>query len=184
VERYAAHLGGLHPPVSVRNLAMSGFTTFQVLPTDSSHRWGTPRVDPAHNVTAALEMDPSAIIVNLPSNDAALGFTVEETLANLRTVVATAAEVRVPTWVSTSQPRNLDPRGIAILQRMRSAVLQEFRERSLDFFSSLAEADGTPLRALNQGDGIHPNAEGHRLLFEVVKSADIPAHLQPRRAEP
>ena len=46
---------------------------------------------------------------------------------------------------------------------------------ALDFFTPLAASDGTPLAMYNQGDGIHPNAEGHRLLFEQVRMADLPA---------
>ena len=177
VGRYAAFLAVSRSGLVVKNLAVPGFSTFQVLPTDSSHRWRKPDVDPAHNVTRALAEHPVAIIVNLPSNDAAMGVDVDDTMDNLRAVVAKAKEAGVPTWVTTSQPRALDAAGILLLEKLREAVLRDFKDRSLNFWSPLAAPDGTPLSTLNQGDGIHPNAEGHRLLFEVVKTADIPGHL-------
>jgi lysophospholipase L1-like esterase len=95
-------------------------------------------------------------------------------------VVASAKNSGVPTWVTTSQPRTLDAHGIALLERLRDTVLEEFKDRSLNFWTPLAAARGAPLPSLNQGDGIHPNTEGHRLLFEVVKAADVPGHAGTR----
>lgn len=177
VGRYAASLTTSHSGLTVRNFAVPGYSTYQVLPTGSTHHWRTPRVDDVHNVTAALATHPVALIVNLPSNDAAMGVPVEDTMDNLRSIVTAANAAGVPAWVTTSQPRNLDKDGIASLQKMRDAVLADFKDRSLNFWAPLAAADGTPLTALNQGDGIHPNAEGHRLLFDIVEAADIPGHL-------
>jgi lysophospholipase L1-like esterase len=173
VGRYAAHLSSVHG-LQVRNLAVPGYTTFHVLPTGTKPAAGRPAVDEAHNVTAALAMRPKAIIVNLPSNDAAMGASVEETMGNLCIVVAKATEAGVPVWVSTSQPRALDQRGRQLLVSLRDRVNQEFAGRALDFWTPLAAPDGAPLPAYNQGDGIHPNAHGHRLLFDQVKLADIP----------
>jgi lysophospholipase L1-like esterase len=173
VGRYAAHLSATHG-LRVQNLAVDGHTTFHVLPTGTARLPGRPAVDEAHNVTAALAFRPKAIIVNLPTNDAAMGVSVEESIRNIRTVVAKAGEAGVPVWVSTPQPRVLDGKGSELLAGMRDGVKREFADHALDFWTPLAGADGKPLPAYNQGDGIHPNASGHRLLFEQVKLADIP----------
>ncbi len=181
VARYAAYLSAERAGSKVRNLAVGGYTTYHVLPTGTTNPPGRPGVDDRHNVTAALEGHPDAIIVNLPSNDAAGGFSVEETMTNLRTVAAKAKEAGVAVWVTTSQPRQLDARGLAALAEVRDRTRREFGAHAIDFFTPLAAADGTPLPAYNLGDGIHPNADGHRLLFEQVKRADLPAALRARR---
>jgi lysophospholipase L1-like esterase len=179
VGQYAEHLStsGLR----VQNLAVDGHTTFHVLPTGSARIAGRPAVDEAHNVTAALAFRPKAIIVNLPSNDAAMGVSADESIENIRTVVAKAREAGVPVWVSTPQPRVLDHRRSALLTDMRDRVKREFADHALDFWTPLAAPDGAPLPAFNQGDGIHPNAKGHSLLFDQVKLADIPRAIEAPR---
>jgi lysophospholipase L1-like esterase len=175
VARYTAYLTSQDPRAKVTNLAVSGYTTFQVLPTGTVNPSGRPAVDPAHNITAALALHPDAIIVNLPSNDAAMGVPVEDTMTNFKTVAAKATEANVLIWICTSQPRQLTAAGLALILGLRDRVEQEFGDRAIDFFTPLANADGTPLAMYNQGDGIHPNAEGHRLLFEQARMADLPA---------
>src|SRR3982751_4521754 len=53
----------------VTNLALGGFTTYQVMPTGFTPPAGKPAPDPARNVTMALSLSPDIIIFNLPSND-------------------------------------------------------------------------------------------------------------------
>jgi len=175
VQRYASYLAADLPGSKVTNLAVSGYSTYQVQPTGTTNPIGRPAVDPAHNVTAALALHPDAVIVNLPSNDAAMGVAVEDSMTNLKAVASKAQEARVLIWITTSQPRQLNAQGIALLLGLRDRIKQEFGARALDFFTPLAAPDGTPLAVYNQGDGIHPNAEGHRLLFEQVRIADLPA---------
>ena len=91
VGQFAAHLSASHG-LQVRNLAVPGYTTFHVLPTGTRRAAGRPAVDEVHNVTAALAYRPKAIIINLPSNDAAMGASVEESIRNLRLVAAKAKE--------------------------------------------------------------------------------------------
>jgi lysophospholipase L1-like esterase len=175
VARYAAHLAAEHPGFGVVNLAVPGYTTYQVLPTGTTNPAGRPDVDEAHNVTAALAGKPRAIVVNLPSNDAAFGYTVDETMKNLGVVAKAAAGAGALVWVCTSQPRDLDAEGLALLEGLRDRTQAEYAEHAIDFWTPLAAPGGAPLPEYNVGDGIHPNAEGHRLLFEQVKLAAIPA---------
>jgi lysophospholipase L1-like esterase len=177
VRRYATYLSTQLPGSKVTNLAVSGYTSFQVQPTGTTNPNGRPAVDPDHNITAALALHPDAIIVNLPSNDAAMGVPVDESMANIETVVHRAHDAHVPVWVTTTQPRRLAPQGMDLLIGLRDRTKQELGDHALDFFTPLAAPDGTPLAQYNQGDGIHPNAEGHRLLFEQTRIADLPAAL-------
>lgn len=175
VRRYESYLVSTLPGSKVTNLAFSGYSTYQVQPTGTTNPNGRPAVDTAHNITAALALHPDAIIVNLPSNDAAMGVPVEESMTNLKTVASKAHDASVPIWITTSQPRQLTTQGIALLTGLRDHTKEEFGPHALDFFTPLAAPDGTPLAMYNQGDGIHPNPEGHRLLFEQVRTADLPA---------
>jgi len=175
VSRYAAFITGHVPDSSVTNLAVSGFSTYQIRATGTRNPSGRPEVDPAHNIDAALALRPDAIIINLPSNDAAMGVAVDESLANINAVATKAGAANVLVWVTTSQPRALPRDQIRLLVEFRERIRQQYGSHALDFFTPLAAPDATPLAALNQGDGIHPNAEGHRLLFEQVRAANLPA---------
>jgi lysophospholipase L1-like esterase len=182
-QRYATYLTTTVPGSKLTNLAVSGYTTYQVQPTGTTNPAGRPAVDPAHNITAALALHPDAIIVNLPSNDAAAGVPVADSMANLKTVASKATAAKVLIWVTTSQPRQLAPQGIALITGLRDQIEQQFGERALDFFMPLAAPDSTPLAMYNQGDGIHPNAEGHRLLFEQVRMANLPAVIAKSKSD-
>lgn len=177
--RYAAYLKTRG--ATLTNLAVGGYSTYQVLPTGTANPSGRPEVDPAHNITAALALHPDAIIVNLPSNDAAMGVPVEDSLANIKVVATQARDAHVMFWVTTSQPRALPPEQVELIVGFRDRIKQEYGAHALDFFTPLASGDATPRAELNQGDGIHPNAEGHRLLFEQVKAADLPAAIAAGR---
>ncbi|MCB9663995.1 MAG: SGNH/GDSL hydrolase family protein [Alphaproteobacteria bacterium] len=154
-----------HPDDVVVNLAVPGFRTSSILPGASE----------GHDLTEALAQAPDAIVVNLPSNDAASGMAVETSLQNLETLREAAGGV--PIWMTTSQPRKLGAGGQAKLAGYRDGVLEAWGARALDFWTPLATADGQPDPAAIQFDGIHPNAEGHARLFAVIEAADLPAAL-------
>jgi len=184
VRRYATFLAREVPGSSVTNLAVGGYSTYQIQPTGTTNPTGRPEVDPAHNITAALALHPDAIIVNLPSNDAAMGVPVGDSLANIKVVEAQARNAHVLFWVTTSQPRTLPPDQARLLLEYRDGIQGMYEGYALDFFTPLARKDATPSAAFNQGDGIHPNPEGHRVLFEQVKKADLPSVIASTRPAP
>jgi lysophospholipase L1-like esterase len=163
----------------VANLAAPRLTTYQALPTGSPNPPGRPAVDPQRNVSAALAHQPDAIVVNLPTNDAAMGFTVDETVANLERIVAEAEAVGIPVWVTTTQPRNLDAAGRERLVAGRDRFVERFGPRAIDLWTGLAAPDGTIDPAYDSGDGIHVNAAGHALIAERVAGAGIVGALAP-----
>jgi hypothetical protein len=155
----------------VINLAAGGYTTYHVLPTGQAPPPGRPAPDPARNITAAIALRPDAIVVNLPSNDVALGYTVEEQLRNYDTLRAVADTI--PLWIATPQPRNLGAAGRGLLMVMRDSTLARYAPRTIDFWTVLASPDGTIEPAFDSGDGIHLNSAGHRILFERAVAARI-----------
>ena len=177
VWRYRMHLSGIHSSWNVVNLGVGGYSTYQLQPT--WYRWpsGRPRPDTLRNITRALAMRPSAVIINLPSNDAASNFSIVEQSENYERIAEEAARAGVPLWVSTTQPRDLAETKRQNLITMRDWIRGRFADRTLDFWTGLAGDDGSLLELFNSGDGIHLNEEGHALLFSRVRDAAIPEEL-------
>lgn len=177
VWRYRTHLSGIRATWDVINLAVGGYSTYQLQPT--WYRWpaGRPRPDTLRNITRALALRPSAVIINLPSNDAASNFSIVEQSENYERIAEEAARAGVPLWVSTTQPRDLAETKRQNLITMRDWIRSRFADRALDFWTGLAADDGSLLAMFNSGDGIHLNEEGHALLFSRVRDAAIPEEL-------
>ena len=174
VGRYRSYLAD-DTRYRVVNLARGGYNTYRLLPTGSTIPAGVNMLpDPDRNVTAALTYDPFAIIVNLPSNDAAEGYTVDEQLANFATIVGTATEEGVRVYVSTTQPRNFtEAEKLQLQTEVRDSILSIYGDRAIDFWSGVADSSGFIIDSLDSGDGIHLNDGGHRILFERVRELQI-----------
>jgi len=178
VNRYLARLSSERPGSTITNLAVSGYSVYQALPTGTTNPSGQPAVDPQHNVTAALATAPDAIIVAFPSQALIEMGMADEVIQNLQLIVDTAAARGVPVWVATNQPNKNTLASIPAQASYRGRVLSTFGKRALDFWAPLADASGVAIPAfLNPYDNVHPSAEGHRVLFEQVLAADIPGSL-------
>jgi lysophospholipase L1-like esterase len=181
VPRYRADLARQFPQFAIVNLAVGGYTTFHVQPASHAPAPGRPAPVPAHNIDAALALQPHGVIVNLPSNDQAAGYAWSEQLANYERIAAAAAGANVQLWVTTTQPRNLDVARRRELLAARDALRARFASRALDFWSPLARPDGSIKAELDAGDGTHVNDAGHALLARVVSAAGIPEALLAAR---
>lgn len=155
---------------SVINLARGGYTTYHILPTGTSVPPGvTIQIDTVRNMTKALSYNPTAIIINMPSNDAANNFGVSQQMDNLTLLNNVAQNLGIAVWISTTQPRNFNnPAQIQIQYDVRDAILNQFGLFAIDFWNGVADTNGFILNAYDVGDGIHLNNAGHRLLFERV----------------
>ncbi|MBB4077560.1 lysophospholipase L1-like esterase [Lewinella aquimaris] len=174
VNRYARSLEG-DTRFEVINLGRGGYTTYHILPTGSTIPPGVNIVpDVTRNVTKALSFDPFAIIVNMPSNDAANNFPVADQLSNFANIVDAANEEGVNVYVATTQPRNFTNTAQVDIQReVRDSILARYGERSIDFWTGLAADNGFILDSLDSGDGVHLNDGGHRILFERVRALQL-----------
>jgi lysophospholipase L1-like esterase len=148
--RYAAHLETVVPGSQVINLAVGGFTTFNVMPTGSipSPPWNSSTYYPApdNNITAALALDPDLIILNLPTNDSDMHVPLDLQISNYAAIIEAAASHRVPVWTCTPQPRtNGDAAARALLRAMVDATIETFADRTIDFWTGIADADGRML---------------------------------------
>ncbi|KAB2921056.1 MAG: T9SS type A sorting domain-containing protein, partial [Bacteroidetes bacterium] len=172
VGRYRAYVKKQDSTALVVNLAIGGYTTYDIMPTGFIPPASRPAPKVNNNITFGLQYKPHAIIINLPSNDAAYGYAITEQLANYDSILSRVPK-SVPVWVSTTQPRNLDAAGRAALIAMKDSTLARFKAKALDFWTDLANVDGTVNTAYNAGDGIHLNNAGHRLLYDRVVAAGV-----------
>jgi lysophospholipase L1-like esterase len=173
VNRYRTFLQKSNPEIEVINLAKGGYTTYELMPSDYVTPESRPRPDSARNITRALALSPTAIIINLPSNDAAVGVPVNTQLANYDTILARTAALEIPVWITTTQPRNLPEDGRQNLMAMRDSTLIRFGDKAIDFWSDLADEQGLITPIYDSGDGVHFNATGHQLLFQRVTQKAI-----------
>lgn len=173
VNRYRAHLQSLNSKHTVTNLARGGYTTYHIMPDGYVPPAGRAVPDRERNITKALALNPSAIIINLPSNDATNNYTVREQLANYDAVLARAKAATVPVWIATTQPRNLSETQRQNLMAMRDSTFARWGSKAIDFWNGIAEANGRIKSIYDSGDGIHLNDAAHGVLFERVVAANV-----------
>lgn len=175
VSRYRAYLKQEFPNFTVENLAKGGFTSYRIQPTGYEPPENRPGPDKARNITAALALDPTVIIINLPSNDQEHGFTTAEEMDNFERVAKLAEEHHVALWVTTTQPRKFDDaeRGQALIQT-RDAIRQRFGAHAIDFWTSIVNSESLLRSEFDSGDGVHLNDLGHGALARLVISCAIP----------
>jgi lysophospholipase L1-like esterase len=175
VPRYQAYLAQEFPNFKLTNLAVGGQTTYHIQPTGYAPPPNRPTPVEGKNITAALALNPDAIIVNMPSNDQANDFSQQEQQANYERIATLATGANVRLWVSTSQPRNFsEPERLTSLVQTRDAILARFSPRTLDFWTPFATASGTIKPEYDSGDGTHLNDGAHAILADIVKAAKIP----------
>ena len=177
VNRYRSSLYQYNLANKVFNLARGGYNTYHLMPSDAVPPANRPVPDTLRNITRALSLNPQAIIINLPSNDAAAGYTAEEQLNNFDTIIHTARNAGVPIWVCTTQPRNFSASQVAIQELVRDSILAKYGQQAINFWNGVATSDGYIDPFFDSGDGIHLNNPGHALLFNRVRDKAIPISL-------
>lgn len=173
VNRYRRKLKSYNGHHQVINLAVGGYTTYHLLPTGVEVPTGRPAPSNGHNTTAGLSHNPDAVLINLPSNDVNLGFSIEDQLANYRLICQPFYDRNIPVWVSTPQGRNFDKPKRLMQKLLNDSTHIKFGRKTLDFWKGFAHWDATIKKELDSGDGIHMNDEAHRMLFEEVWNKDI-----------
>jgi acyl-CoA thioesterase-1 len=134
-------------PYRVVNAGVSGDTT----------AGGLRRVD------WALKLKPEVALVELGANDALRGQDLEMTRANLDAIVARfeAGGTRV-LLLGMRLPPNYGRGYAAAFEKVYADVARDRKVPLMPFFLDGVGAVGR----LNQADGIHPTAEGYRIIVE------------------
>lgn len=168
----------------VTNLARGGFTTYNILPSNTEIPTGVNQtIDNQRNVTMARALEPDAVIINLPSNDAANRYSVEDQLANYALMMDSLDQDSIVNWVATPQPRNnfsVDQKQIQL--DLRDSTFSIFQEFAIDFWNGFENAANDLDPDLDSGDGVHMNDKGHLELFKRVIEKQIPLSLLESKA--
>ncbi len=169
VNRYTNYLQEINPANEVVNFGVGGYNTYRIMPTGFVPPAGRPNPDPTRNISAALAESPDAIIINMPSNDVAAGFSYSEQMFNLDTIVSIAEQNSVPIWVCTTQPRNFSNQTQLDLQwEIKDSIYAYFNPNTIDFWTTIATPGYTIEPFYDSGDGVHLNDFGHALLSNRV----------------
>ncbi len=174
--RYTRFLTTSRPGSSVILLAKAGYDTWQGLPTGTSVPSGMPSPDPNLNVSKAISFAPHALIVHYPSTrDLNQDVQISTIVANLVTIADEAATIGAETWVMGPNP-NTDQTQQSLDAKLafRAALSAEFGAHFIDNWAVVTLSDGSADPDLILLDGAHPNAEGHRVIFELVRDTGIP----------
>ncbi|WP_411767565.1 arylesterase [Winogradskyella sp. A3E31] len=118
-------------------------------------------------VNWVLNQEVDIFLLELGANDGLRGVPLSETRANLQAIIDMVRERNPSTKIILA--------GMQLPPNMGEAYTTEFK----DIFSELAEKNNTDyipfiledvggIAELNQGDGIHPNIEGHKIVAENV----------------
>lgn len=162
---------------TVVNLALGGYTTYHVMPTSFIPPAGRPNPDPDRNVTKAISLNPDVIIINLPSNDMALGFTKGEIMNNFRSLSQIITNAGINAFITTTQPRNFSPNLLMMeYQRdLKDSIQNNFGYFSVNFWDDLVSlSPPNDLRPeVAYGDGIHINNLGHYLVYQRVAAKNL-----------
>lgn len=167
VNKYLSYVRTKHPLNTIINLATPGLTTYETLcPNGFIPPANRPLPDTIRNITKALSYNPDAIIINLPSNDIAVGFPQQESKDNYERTMTLADAANIPVWVTTTQPRNsLTQTERTYLMEFRDWTYQRFGSKAIDFWTDVANSDGTIVPYYSAGDNIHVNNNGHNLFY-------------------
>jgi|GEM_PF-1236468 len=173
VWKYREYLFQKNTATQVLNLAVGGYTTYHIMPDEFSAPSGRPARVIGKNITSALQALPDAIIINMPSNDAANNYPSAEQVSNYKVIASKAKEAKVPVWVATPQPRNFSQSQINIQLEMIDSTYALFGGHTIDFWTEIAYYDNRINSIYNTGDGVHLNNAGHRILFSRVVGKKI-----------
>ena len=161
------------------NLAQGGFTTYNILPSGTEIPEGINQsINEQRNVTMARSLNPNAVIINLPSNDAANNYSVDDQLRNYSFMTDSLDVDSIVYWIATTQPRNnFNDDRVQIQLDMRDSTFSIFQDRAINFWDGFeTEANGLD-PAFDSGDGVHMNDAGHLELFLRVLNSEIPDFL-------
>ncbi len=161
----------------VHNIAEYGYSTYHEMPTSFVPPPARPLPDPLHNVTMALSYTPDIVIINLPSNDIAFGYTKKEMMDNLRLMYLTITATGAKCFIGTTAPRNDITAAQCLLQReLVDSINNNFGVFSLNFWDDLVTTDGlNRLRdeVRDPGSDYHLNDAGHNYMYLRVRDKQI-----------
>lgn len=113
----------------------------------------------------SLSDRPDALILELGANDALRGISAAETRANIQAMLTKLADRKIPVLLAGMRaPPNMGAEYGAEFDRLYPDLAQEFGVAFYPFFLEGVAANP----ALNQPDGMHPNAAGVEVIVKGI----------------
>lgn len=114
-----------------------------------------------------LRQDFDVVVLETGANDMLRGIDPASTESNIQAIIDRIRDARPDVEIVLAGMRSLPNMG-ADYARAFEAIYPRLAERNdLPFVPFLLEGVGG-VRELNQSDGVHPNAEGHRVIADTV----------------
>ncbi len=150
------------------NLAVPDFTTYHIMPNGFTHP-DRPAPDTAKNITKALYYKPDLVIINLPTNDIALGYSDDESLSNYQKLTSMLDSAQVQYIIFSTQPRNFtDANQRARLNTFNNALISKYTFKVNNFLDQLSTPTFEIKDIYSAGDGIHLNNAGHKIIANAT----------------
>ena len=116
-------------------------------------------------LTWLLRQEPRILVIELGANDGLRGMSIEMTEANLRAMISTAQEAGVRVLLAGMMvPPNYGADYALRFASIFPDLAEELKVPLIPFLLEGVAAEPD----LNQADGIHPNAAGHRRVADTV----------------
>jgi len=144
-------IDSLHLNYTVINSGLSGETT----------AGGKGRID------WILNQDIDIFLLELGANDGLRGVQLSETRSNLQSIINTVKEKSPETTIILAGMELPPNMGKEYTDEFRQIFSDLAKENNLEFIPFILKDVGG-IAALNQSDGIHPTAEGHRIVANTV----------------
>jgi acyl-CoA thioesterase-1 len=114
---------------------------------------------------ALSQGDVRILVLELGANDGLRGLPIAEMKKNLAAMIERAQEKRIAVLLAGMEaPPNFGPEYTVSFRQVYRDLAREYKVTLLPFL--LDKVAGVP--ALNQGDGIHPNIDGSRIVADTV----------------
>lgn len=114
-----------------------------------------------------LNQDIDVFVLELGANDGLRGVAITETKANLQAIID-AVKAKSPSTKIVLAGMQLPPNmGQEYTTQFKAIFVDLASENSLEFIPFILKDVGG-IKELNQNDGIHPTAEGHKILANTV----------------
>ena len=108
-------------------------------------------------------------MINLPNNDIAFNYTDQEIMNNYQRLTFMLDSAKVQYIVFGSQPRNFsDANQRMRLNTLNNALISRYPGNTNNFLSELSTPDFSIKAIYSEGDGIHLNNGGHRVIANAT----------------
>lgn len=127
-----------------------------------------------------IELKPVAVVINAATNDIAENthpYNEDITMGNIMSMVELAQANGIEVILTSTLPAGYfswnseikdGPQKIASLNRRIAALAQEKNIPFVDYYAAMISADGRNMKAAYTDDGVHPTAEGYKVMEALI----------------